>query len=77
MHYGKSHFSKAPYNLTTIRTLDPLYQDVIGQRTVLSARDVEKVNLIYNCGNNMWYLQSLKWKGSIDKFQKLYFKLFI
>ncbi|KAL5264653.1 hypothetical protein ACHWQZ_G005664 [Mnemiopsis leidyi] len=49
MHYGKSHFSKPPYNLTTIRTLDPLYQDVIGQRTVLSAKDVEKVNFIFNC----------------------------
>lgn len=49
MHYGKTYFSKAPGNQTTIRTLDPAYQDAIGQRAVLSKLDVEKVNSIYNC----------------------------
>lgn len=50
MHYGQNHFSKPPYNLTTIRTLDPAAQSIIGQRTVLSSLDVEKVNTMYNCG---------------------------
>ena len=52
MHYGKTDFSKAPYNLTTIRTLDPAYQDAIGQRRVISRYDVEKVNTLYNCGES-------------------------
>lgn len=50
MHYGSTDSSKAPYNLTTIRTLDPAYQDLIGQRVQLTQDDIEKVNYLYNCG---------------------------
>ncbi|XP_033120223.1 blastula protease 10-like, partial [Anneissia japonica] len=47
MHYGKSYFSVN--GLPTIVTLDPILQDVIGQRSGLSFQDIHLANLMYEC----------------------------
>ncbi|XP_015227342.1 PREDICTED: meprin A subunit beta-like [Cyprinodon variegatus] len=51
MHYSKNAFSngKGP----TIVTLDPNFKDVIGQRLEMSPRDVEELNLLYNCNTTV------------------------
>lgn len=46
MHYGKSYFARRRGSIT-IRTLDPKYQDVIGQRKGFSKGDVEQINSMY------------------------------
>ncbi|CAJ0596080.1 unnamed protein product [Cylicocyclus nassatus] len=51
MHYGKKSFSAN--GKITIETLDPRFQDVIGQRTGASASDFRKVCEIYRCGKCM------------------------
>lgn len=47
MHYGQGAFSNG--NGSTIITLDPEFQDVIGQRIGLSNSDVKELNLRYQC----------------------------
>ena len=47
MHYGKDAFTNG--NGSTIITLQPEFQDVIGQRLEMSPNDVLKINLLYNC----------------------------
>ena len=49
MHYGKTAFSKNKKN--TITTLDPKYQDVIGQRSQMSSGDVTRLKRMYKCPN--------------------------
>ena len=48
MHYGKGYFAKSS-GLITIQTLDPKYQNVIGQRKGFSQGDIEQFNKMYNC----------------------------
>lgn len=45
MHYGGTAFTKVAGTLT-IQTLDPTKQGVIGQRTTLSAGDVQTINFL-------------------------------
>ena len=47
MHYGKKAFGKG--DATTIRTLVPKYQDVIGTAEHLSVLDISIVNMMYRC----------------------------
>uniref|UniRef100_A0A3Q3AYJ2 Metalloendopeptidase n=1 Tax=Kryptolebias marmoratus TaxID=37003 RepID=A0A3Q3AYJ2_KRYMA len=48
MHYNKDAFTNG--NGSTIITIDPKYQDVIGQRLDMSPLDVQELNLLYKCG---------------------------
>lgn len=45
MHYSKSGFSNNGEN--TINTLDPFYQDLIGQRASYTTEDTENIQLLY------------------------------
>ncbi|KAM4736561.1 meprin A subunit beta-like [Anableps anableps] len=47
MHYSKNAFSNG--NGPTIITIDPKFQDVIGQKLEMSPRDVQELNLLYKC----------------------------
>ncbi|CAG5136449.1 unnamed protein product [Candidula unifasciata] len=47
MHYGGTAFSGNGKN--TIVTIDPAYQNVIGNREGLSFNDIKLANLMYNC----------------------------
>ena len=47
MHYGENAFSNG--NGSTIITLQPEFQDVIGQRLEMSPNDVLKINRLYSC----------------------------
>ena len=47
MHYGKNAFSNG--NGFTIITLQPEFQDVIGQRLEMSPNDALKINRLYSC----------------------------
>uniref|UniRef100_A0A3Q2T0E8 Meprin A subunit beta-like n=1 Tax=Fundulus heteroclitus TaxID=8078 RepID=A0A3Q2T0E8_FUNHE len=47
MHYGKDAFTNG--NGSTIITIDPKFQDVIGQRFEMSPYDAQELNLLYNC----------------------------
>ena len=47
MHYSRTAFSDNGED--TIETIDPNYQDVIGQRDYLSANDIAKLNKMYQC----------------------------
>ncbi|MEQ2315755.1 hypothetical protein AMECASPLE_025707, partial [Ameca splendens] len=47
MHYGKDAFSNR--NGSTIITLDPKFQDLIGQRLEMSPSDAQELNLLYSC----------------------------
>ena len=47
MHYGKNFFTNG--NGSTIITLQPEFQDVIGQRLEMSPNDVLKINRLYSC----------------------------
>lgn len=49
MHYPKHAFSRDPTRLATIRTLQPAYQNIIGQRLFLTEFDVQKINKLYQC----------------------------
>ncbi|XP_077432259.1 meprin A subunit beta-like isoform X2 [Vanacampus margaritifer] len=51
MHYGKDAFSNG--NGSTIITKDAAFQDVIGQRLGMSRRDVQELNLLYNCNSSV------------------------
>ncbi|XP_032413130.1 meprin A subunit beta-like [Xiphophorus hellerii] len=53
MHYGKDAFSNGNGNGTTIITIDPKYQDVIGQRLDMSPSDALELNLLYNCNTTI------------------------
>uniref|UniRef100_A0A0N4Z264 Metalloendopeptidase n=1 Tax=Parastrongyloides trichosuri TaxID=131310 RepID=A0A0N4Z264_PARTI len=57
MHYGKNAFARGP-GLVTMETIDPVYQEVIGNVKEVAAGDYQKVCLIYNCqscmGNSNW-----------------------
>ena len=47
MHYGENAFTRG--NGSTIITLQPEFQDVIGQRLEMSPNDVLKINRLYSC----------------------------
>jgi len=47
MHYSGQAFGK--YGKMTIKTKDPRYQSVIGQRDGFSKIDIEQINLMYKC----------------------------
>lgn len=47
MHYGKDAFTDGTGQ--TIMTIDPKFQDVIGQRLEMSSSDVQELNLLYSC----------------------------
>lgn len=47
MHYGKNAFSNG--NGSTIITIDPKYQDIIGQQLGMSPTDAQELNLLYKC----------------------------
>ena len=49
MHYGKYAFAKTTDGEPTVRTVEPLYQDVIGTSEHLSVIDVNTVNMMYDC----------------------------
>ncbi|CAJ1062651.1 meprin A subunit beta-like [Xyrichtys novacula] len=51
MHYGKDAFSNG--NGSTIITIDPKFQDVIGQRLQMSPTDVQELNLRYQCNSTI------------------------
>ncbi|XP_016529420.1 meprin A subunit beta-like, partial [Poecilia formosa] len=53
MHYGKDAFNNGNGNRTTIITIDPKYQDVIGQRLDMSPSDALELNLLYNCNTTI------------------------
>ena len=47
MHYGRAAFSIN--TLDTITTIDPVQQNVIGQRNGMSATDIQQINRMYGC----------------------------
>lgn len=53
MHYGRDYFAKLDaegrHYLTTIKTKDPKYQNLIGQRKYLTSRDILMINSMYGC----------------------------
>ena len=49
MHYGKTAFSTN--GQTTIQTLDPKFQNVIGNQYGISFSDIQLINLMYNCNS--------------------------
>ncbi|XP_027868277.1 meprin A subunit beta-like isoform X1 [Xiphophorus couchianus] len=51
MHYGKNAFSNG--NGPTIITINPKFQDVIGQRLEMSSSDALELNLRYNCSSTV------------------------
>uniref|UniRef100_A0A3Q3FVY3 Metalloendopeptidase n=1 Tax=Kryptolebias marmoratus TaxID=37003 RepID=A0A3Q3FVY3_KRYMA len=53
MHYGKYAFSNG--NGSTVITIDPKYQDVIGQKLGMSPRDVQELNLLYKCSKSFMF----------------------
>ncbi|KAM4568149.1 meprin A subunit beta-like [Fundulus diaphanus] len=53
MHYGKDAFTNG--NGSTIITTDPQFQQVIGQRLGMSPRDVQELNVLYNCNQKKGY----------------------
>uniref|UniRef100_A0A3P9NA49 Metalloendopeptidase n=1 Tax=Poecilia reticulata TaxID=8081 RepID=A0A3P9NA49_POERE len=50
MHYGKDGFTNGKGS--TIITIDPKFQDVIGQRLEMSPSDALELNLRYKCSNS-------------------------
>ncbi|XP_037532509.1 meprin A subunit beta-like [Nematolebias whitei] len=54
MHYDKDAFSNG--NSSTIITTDPEYQNVIGQKLGMSFRDVQELNLLYNCNSTVAFM---------------------
>nr|XP_039248599.1 meprin A subunit beta-like [Styela clava] len=51
MHYGKTAFTED--GNITIRTRDPKFQDVIGQRSTFSPGDVTKIKRMYDCSDTV------------------------
>ena len=47
MHYGRKAFTNDGED--TITTIDPDFQDVIGQRTQMSNGDITRIQRMYNC----------------------------
>uniref|UniRef100_A0A667Y5H6 Metalloendopeptidase n=1 Tax=Myripristis murdjan TaxID=586833 RepID=A0A667Y5H6_9TELE len=56
MHYDKDAFSNG--NGSTIITNQPEYQDIIGQRQDMSANDILKLRMLYNCTSAVTFLDS-------------------
>ncbi|KAJ0000016.1 hypothetical protein NQD34_011858, partial [Periophthalmus magnuspinnatus] len=54
MHYSNDAFSNG--NGLTITTIDPAYQDIIGQRYEVSATDIKELNLLYKCNSTIAFL---------------------
>uniref|UniRef100_A0A8C6KPN4 Metalloendopeptidase n=1 Tax=Nothobranchius furzeri TaxID=105023 RepID=A0A8C6KPN4_NOTFU len=54
MHYPKNAFSNG--SASTITTIDPKYQDLIGQRLDLSPGDAIELNLLYNCSSTVAFM---------------------
>ncbi|XP_037836426.1 meprin A subunit beta isoform X2 [Kryptolebias marmoratus] len=54
MHYDKDAFSKG--SGSTIITIQPEYQDMIGQRLEMSVTDVEELNLLYKCNSAVAFM---------------------
>ncbi|XP_046891548.1 meprin A subunit beta-like isoform X2 [Hypomesus transpacificus] len=63
MHYGKDAFTNG--NGSTIITLQPEFQDVIGQRLEMSPNDVLKINLLYNCTSAVTFMESCSFENSM------------
>ncbi|XP_062386864.1 meprin A subunit beta-like [Sardina pilchardus] len=55
MHYSSNAFSNGVG--PTIKTLDPHFQDVIGQRQEMSEVDVWKLNTFYYCSSSVTFLE--------------------
>ncbi|MED6242255.1 hypothetical protein ATANTOWER_002185 [Ataeniobius toweri] len=51
MHYSKNGFSNG--NGPTIITIDPKFQDLIGQRLEMSPSDVQELNALYQCKSSV------------------------
>uniref|UniRef100_A0A3Q2P532 Metalloendopeptidase n=1 Tax=Fundulus heteroclitus TaxID=8078 RepID=A0A3Q2P532_FUNHE len=51
LHYGKNALTNG--NGSTIITIDPKFQDVIGQRLEMSPTDAKELNLLYNCSETV------------------------
>ncbi|XP_035991186.1 meprin A subunit beta [Fundulus heteroclitus] len=51
MHYGKDAFTNG--DGSTIITIDPKFQDVIGQRLEMSPTDAKELNLLYSCNETV------------------------
>lgn len=60
MHYGRDYFAKLDtekrHYLTTIKTKDPKYQNLIGQRKYLTPSDILMVNTMYGCPGKYTFL---------------------
>ncbi|XP_017270793.1 meprin A subunit beta isoform X2 [Kryptolebias marmoratus] len=54
MHYGKDAFSNGKGS--TIITIDPKYQNIIGQRLEMSHSDVQELNLLYKCNSAIAFM---------------------
>uniref|UniRef100_A0A8C6KBE5 Metalloendopeptidase n=1 Tax=Nothobranchius furzeri TaxID=105023 RepID=A0A8C6KBE5_NOTFU len=54
MHYGKDAFTNG--NGSTVITIDPKYQDVIGQNLEMSSLDVKELNLLYHCNSTVAFM---------------------
>ncbi|RVE62958.1 hypothetical protein OJAV_G00162030 [Oryzias javanicus] len=51
MHYSKDAFTNG--NGSTIITIDPKFQDIIGQDLEMSNYDVQELNLLYKCNSTI------------------------
>uniref|UniRef100_A0A3B3DRJ7 Metalloendopeptidase n=1 Tax=Oryzias melastigma TaxID=30732 RepID=A0A3B3DRJ7_ORYME len=51
MHYSKDAFTNG--NGSTIITIDPKFQDIIGQSLEMSYYDVQELNLLYKCNSTI------------------------
>uniref|UniRef100_A0A3Q2P3Z4 Metalloendopeptidase n=1 Tax=Fundulus heteroclitus TaxID=8078 RepID=A0A3Q2P3Z4_FUNHE len=66
LHYGKNALTNG--NGSTIITIDPKFQDVIGQRLEMSPTDAKELNLLYNCSE---CLQTVEQYGKIVEITKI------
>ncbi|KAL9972526.1 hypothetical protein ACROYT_G018849 [Oculina patagonica] len=66
MHYGKDYFAKLDserkHYLMTIKTKDPKYQNLIGQRRYPTPSDILMMNTMYGCPDypHMWHTGNWK-----------------
>ncbi|XP_069092176.1 meprin A subunit alpha-like isoform X2 [Pleurodeles waltl] len=63
MHYGPLSFNKN-YNVATITTKIPAFNDIIGQRLDLSKIDLERLNRMYNCTSTLAMLDQCSFEFS-------------
>lgn len=65
MHYGGRAFSQN--GQLTIKTNDPAYQNVIGNRDGLSFYDIKLANLMYKCNSGCPASKTCPWPGFVGK----------